>query len=58
MLLYSSLKRLGYIVLGFAIYTGMIKVLKTFKKEDLDFIMLLIPLWLQKIRILILALIL
>jgi hypothetical protein len=58
MLLYSSLKHLGYIVLGFAINSGMVKVLKMFKREDLDFIMLLIPLWLQKVRILILALIL
>ena len=47
---YSPLKLLVYIVLGLAIYSGMIKVLRTFAKEDLDFVMLLIPRWLQKIR--------
>ena len=51
--LYSPLKLLGYIVLGFAIYSGMIKVLKTFSSHDLDFIMLLIPWWLQKARVVI-----
>ena len=50
---YSPLKLLGYIVLGVAIYSGMIKVLKTFNKQDLDFIMLLIPWWLQKVRVVI-----
>ncbi|MFG1445708.1 MAG: oligosaccharide flippase family protein [Thermoplasmatales archaeon] len=47
---YSPLKLLGYIVLGFAIYSGMIKVMRTFSREDLDFLMLLIPWWLQKVR--------
>ena len=50
-LLYSPLKLLGYIVLGFAIYSGMIKVLKTFSREDLDFIMLLIPYGLKRVRV-------
>ena len=50
---YSPLKLLGYIVLGFAIYSGMRKVLKTFNKQDLDFIMLLIPWRLQKVRVVI-----
>ena len=50
---YSPLKLLGYIVLGFAIYSGMIKILRTFAKEALDFIMLLIPWWLQKARVVI-----
>ncbi len=53
MLLCSLLKHLGYIVLGFAIHSGMIKVLRTFSKEDLDFIMLQIPSWLQKVRVVI-----
>ena len=53
---YSPLKLLGYIVLGFAIYSGMIKVMKTFNKGDLEFIMLLIPWWLQKVRKIISAL--
>ena len=53
---YSPLKLLGYIVLGFAIYSGMIKVLKTFSRQDLDFIMLLIPWWLQKVKVVISAL--
>ena len=53
---YSPLLLLGYIVLGFAIYSGMIKVMRTFSREDLDFIMLLIPWWLQKVRVVISAL--
>ena len=52
-LLYSPLKLLGYIVLGFAIYSGMIKVMRTFSREDLDFMMLLVPGWLQKVRVVI-----
>ena len=39
---YSPLKLLRYIVLGFAIYSGMIKVLRTFTRKDLDFIIFLI----------------
>ncbi|MDA8055099.1 MAG: polysaccharide biosynthesis C-terminal domain-containing protein [Thermoplasmatales archaeon] len=50
---YSPLKLLGYIVLGFAIYSGMIKILRTFSRQDLDFIMLLIPYWLKRVRVLI-----
>ena len=50
---YSPLNLFGYIVLGLTIYSGMIKVLRTFTREDLDFIMLLIPWWLQRIRALI-----
>lgn len=48
--LYSPLKLLAYILLGFGIYSGLIKVMKTFNNQDLDFIMLLIPLWLQRVR--------
>jgi O-antigen/teichoic acid export membrane protein len=48
--LYSPLKLLAFIMLGFAIYSGMLKVLKTFDKRDLDFLMLLIPWWLQRVR--------
>ena len=40
---YSPLKLLGYMVRGFAIYSGMIKTLRTFSRDDLDFVMLLIP---------------
>ena len=47
---YSPLKLLGYIVLGFAIYSIAIKILRTFSRDDLDFIMLLIPWRLQRIR--------
>ena len=54
--LYSPLKLFIYIVLGFAIYSGMIKVLRTFSRHDLDFIMLLIPWWLQNARVVISAL--
>lgn len=45
---YSPLK-----LLGFAIYSGMIKILRTFAKEDLDFIMLLKPWLLQKVSVVI-----
>ncbi|MEM3859812.1 MAG: oligosaccharide flippase family protein [Candidatus Micrarchaeaceae archaeon] len=48
MLPYSPLKLLLLIVLGFAIYSGMIKVLKTFNKNDLDFVILLMPWFLQR----------
>ena len=48
---YSPLKLLGYIVLGLAIYSGTIEVLKTFSREGLDFIMLLIPGWRQNVRV-------
>jgi O-antigen/teichoic acid export membrane protein len=47
---YSPLRLFFLILLGFAIYLGMIKVLKTFNKVDLDFIMLLVPGWLWKIK--------
>ena len=50
MLPYSPLKLLLFIIVGFAIYLGMVKVLKTFNKSDLEFIMSLIPWWLQKIK--------
>ena len=40
-------------LLGFAIYSGMIKVLKTFSKHGLDFIMLLKPWLLQKVSVVI-----
>ena len=50
----SPLKLLGYIVIvGFAIYSGMIKILRTFTREDLDFIIFLIPGWLQRVRVVI-----
>lgn len=52
-LLFSPMMLIFYIVLGFAVYSGMIKGLKTFDKDDLEFIMLLIPLWLQRIKIVI-----
>lgn len=51
--LYSLLKLLAYNLLGLAIYPGMIEVMKTFSKQGLDLIMLLIHRWLQKIRVLI-----
>ena len=47
---YSPLRLFFLIFLGFVIYIGMIKVMKTFNKVDLDFIMLLVPDWLQKIK--------
>ncbi|MEM3846947.1 MAG: polysaccharide biosynthesis C-terminal domain-containing protein, partial [Candidatus Parvarchaeota archaeon] len=50
MLPYSPLKLLIFILLGFAIYAGMIKVMKTFNKMDVDFIMLLIPRYLQRLK--------
>ena len=53
---YSPLKLLLFILVGFAMYSGMIKVMKTFSREDLDFIMLLIPWWLQRLRAVISAL--
>ena len=48
--LYSPLKLFAYILLGFSIYSGTIKAMGTFSREDLDFVMLLIPLWLKKLR--------
>ncbi len=42
--------------LGFAIYSGMIKVLRTFRREAIDFIMLPIPWWFQKVKVVISAL--
>ena len=54
--LYSQLKLLAHILLGFAIYSGMIRVLKTFSKYGLDFIMLLIRWLLQKASVVILLL--
>lgn len=53
MLPYSPLKLLLFITVGFAIYSGMIKVLKTFDKSDLDFIMHLMPWWLQRLKVVI-----
>jgi O-antigen/teichoic acid export membrane protein len=53
MLLYSPLRLIFYIVLGFAVYSGMIKFMKTFDKNDLEFIMRLIPWWLQRIKVVI-----
>lgn len=50
MFFYSPLKLLIYILLGLGLYSGMIKVMKTFGKGDIDFIMALIPWWLQKTR--------
>ena len=50
---YSPLKLLGYIIIGFDIYSEMIKVQRTFSKEDFDFIMLLISWWLQNARVII-----
>ena len=54
--LYSPLKLLVYILLGFAFYSGMIKLLRTFSRQDLDFIMLLIPYWLKRVRVVIFVL--
>ncbi|MCW6157971.1 MAG: hypothetical protein LVQ63_00590 [Thermoplasmatales archaeon] len=54
--LYSPLKLFAYILLAFAIYSRIIKVLKTFSRQDLDFMMLLIPWWLQRLRVMISAL--
>ena len=53
---YSPLLLIGYIILGFTICSGMIEVLRTFSREDIDFIMLPIPWWLQKVRVVISAL--
>jgi O-antigen/teichoic acid export membrane protein len=50
MFLYSPLKLFLCIFLGLAIYSIMIKVMRTFNDSDLDFIMLLIPWWLQKVK--------
>ncbi|MEM3873150.1 MAG: hypothetical protein QXE05_11385 [Nitrososphaeria archaeon] len=33
---YSILKLIVYIIAGFAIYIGLIRITKTFKNEDLD----------------------
>ena len=43
----------GIMGLGFAIYSGMIKFLRTFNREGRDFIMLLIPWLLQKVSVVI-----
>ncbi len=51
--LYSPLRLLIYILLGFGIYSGMIKLMKTFSKGDLDFIMTLIPWRLKKLKVVI-----
>ena len=53
---YSPLLLLGHIVRGLAIYSGMIKVMRTFSRKDLDFIKVIIPWWLQKVRVVISAL--
>ena len=50
MLPYSPLKLLLFILVGFAIYSGLIKLLRTFSKKDLDFIMLLFPWFLQRLK--------
>jgi O-antigen/teichoic acid export membrane protein len=47
---YSPLRLFFLVFLGFVIYLGMIKVLKTFNRDDLDFIMLLVPDWLWKAK--------
>ena len=48
--LYSPIKLFIYLVLGFIIYSGLIKAMKTFSKQDMDFIMTLIPSGLQKLK--------
>ena len=50
MLQYSPLKLLLFILTGFATYSGLIKLLRTFNKKDLDFIMLLFPWFLQRLK--------
>ncbi len=50
---YSPLNLLLFILIGFAIYSGLIKLLRTFSEKDLDFIMLLIPWWLWRTKALI-----
>ncbi|MCL4333839.1 MAG: oligosaccharide flippase family protein [Candidatus Thermoplasmatota archaeon] len=47
---YSPLRLFFMIFLGFVIYIGMMKMLRTFDKEDIDFIMVLMPDWIQKIK--------
>ena len=47
---YSPLKLLLLILIGFVIYSGLIKLLRTFSKKDLDFIMLLFPWFLQRLK--------
>jgi O-antigen/teichoic acid export membrane protein len=47
---YSPLRLFLLIFLGFAIYLGMMKVLRTFDREDLEFVMVLVPDWMQKVR--------
>lgn len=47
---YSPLWLFFMIFLGFVIYLGMIKALKTFNKEDLEFVMILVPAWPRKIK--------
>lgn len=54
--LYSPLKLFLYIFVGFAIYSGTIKVLRTFSKDDMEFVMGLLPWGLQRIRVVISAL--
>ncbi|MEM3753928.1 MAG: polysaccharide biosynthesis C-terminal domain-containing protein, partial [Candidatus Micrarchaeaceae archaeon] len=39
---YSILKLIVYIIVGFAIYIGLIRITKTFKKEDLDLFLMLL----------------
>ena len=53
---YSPLLLFVLIFVGFGIYSGLIKVMRTFSGEDVDFIMRLIPWWLQRVRKLILVL--
>jgi O-antigen/teichoic acid export membrane protein len=47
---YSPLKLLLFILVGFSVYSLMIKMLRTFSRQDADFVMLLIPHWLQRIK--------
>ena len=53
MFFYSPLKLFWYMVPGICHIIWNDKVLRTFSKEDLDVIMLLIPWWLQKARVVI-----
>ncbi|MCL4447492.1 MAG: flippase [Thermoplasmatales archaeon] len=47
---YSPLRLFLLIFLGFGVYMGMMKVLRTFNRDDIDFIMVLVPDWMQKIK--------
>ncbi len=47
---YSISKLFLFIILGFAVYILLIKIMRTFNSEDMDFLMQLIPVKLRKYR--------